>query len=99
MRQTAKIISLTLNCIHTPINMYENKYPMGSVEGPDQTSSIPCIAICLSATALIRVSNARVIPRNARVSAQHQHDPFWSLVIIFDLIIYTFHVNEIINFW
>ena len=49
---------------------------MGTVEGSDQTSSKPCIDICLSATALIRVSNARVIPRNARISTQHQQDPF-----------------------
>ncbi len=31
----------------------------------------------------------RVIPRNTHVSTQHQHDPFWSRVIILDLIIYT----------
>ena len=59
---------------------------MGTVEGLDQASSKPCIDICLSATALIRVSNARVIPRNARVSTQHQHDPFWSRVIILNWI-------------
>ncbi len=47
----------------------------------------PCIDICLSATALIRVSNTRVIPSYARVSTQHQHDTFWSRVIIVDLII------------
>ncbi len=33
---------------------------MGTVEGPDQTSSKPCIDICLSSTVLIRVSNARI---------------------------------------
>ncbi len=37
---------------------------MGTVEGPDQTSSKPCIDICLSATALILVSNAHVILGN-----------------------------------
>ncbi len=63
---------------------------MGTVDGPDQTSSKPCIDICLSATALIRVSNSHVIPSNACVSTQHQHDPFWSQVIILDLI----NVNE-----
>ena len=55
---------------------------MRTVVGPDQTSSNPCIDICLSTTSLIRVNNARVIPRNARVATQHQHDPLWSRVII-----------------
>ena len=36
---------------------------MGTVERPDQTSSKPCINIWLSATALIRMSNAREINR------------------------------------
>ncbi len=59
---------------------------MGTVKGPDQTSSKPCIDICLSATALIiRVSSTRL-------SMQHQHDPFWLRVIILDLI----NVNKII---
>ena len=62
---------------------------MGTVEGPDQASSKPCIDICVSATALMRVSNAHVILRKAHVSTQHQHNPFWSWVIILDLTIYT----------
>ena len=40
-------------------------------------------------TALICVSNARVIPRNAHISTQYQHNPFWSGVIILYFIIYT----------
>ena len=58
---------------------------METVEGPDQSSSKPCIDICLSATALIRMSNTRVL-------TQRQHDPFWLRVIILDLT----NVNEII---
>ncbi len=80
---------INLSSFHTLINMYEDKYPMGTVKGPDQTSSKQCIDICLSATALIRVSNMCVIPHNTRVSMQHLHDPFWLWVIILDLIIYT----------
>ena len=59
---------------------------MDTVEGPDQTSSKPCIDMYPSTTALIRVSNARVIYSVTRV---YQHDPFWLWVIILDLIIYT----------
>ena len=39
---------------------------MGTGEGPDQISFRPCIDICLNATALIRVSNARIHGASAR---------------------------------
>ena len=81
--------------IHILINMYEDGKPIGTVEGPDQTSSKPCIDIYLSATALLRMSNVCITPRNTRVSTQHQHYPFgrgWSYLTWF----IQFNVNEII---